>query len=49
MNSATCHFCGQGFRNRQAVRAHLKACSAYRQMPQAQLPSVLFLTLLYNA
>ena len=38
MNSATCHFCGQGFRNRQAVRAHLKACSAYRQKPQAELP-----------
>lgn len=26
---ATCHFCGQEFSNKQAVRAHLKACAAY--------------------
>ena len=26
---AVCRFCGQGFGNRQAVRAHLKACAAY--------------------
>jgi len=26
---ATCNFCGQEFSNRQAVRAHLKACAAY--------------------
>ena len=30
MNEATCHFCGASFRNRQAVRAHLRHCPAYR-------------------
>ena len=38
MTGATCKFCGEGFRNRQAVRAHLKGCTAYRQMPQASEP-----------
>jgi cation transport regulator ChaB len=38
MKGATCHFCGQRFRNRQAVRAHLKGCAAYRQLPEANLP-----------
>jgi hypothetical protein len=28
--SATCRFCGQQFGNAQGVRAHLKACSAYK-------------------
>ena len=27
---ALCHFCGRLFTNRQAVRAHLRACQAYR-------------------
>src|SRR5215471_10071787 len=40
MDSAKCNFCGQTFRNAQAVRAHLKGCAAYRQMPHATLPSV---------
>ncbi len=39
MKGATCKFCGTNFRNRQAVRAHLKGCAAYRQLPQANLPS----------
>ncbi len=38
-NSAKCNFCDKPFRNRQAVRAHLKGCAAYRQMPQATLPN----------
>src|SRR5712692_4715803 len=40
MKGATCHFCGQNFRNRQAVRAHLKGCAAYRQLPKATVPSI---------
>lgn len=40
MKGATCHFCGQNFRNRQAVRAHLKGCAAYRQLPKAKVPSI---------
>src|SRR2546422_10723290 len=40
MNGSTCHFCGKRFRNAQAVRAHLKACPAYRQMPKATLPNI---------
>jgi len=40
MNGATCHFCRRSFRNRQAVRAHLKSCAGYRQLPKAALPSV---------
>lgn len=27
---ARCNFCGTEFSNRQAVRAHLKGCAAYR-------------------
>src|SRR5574337_1580087 len=38
MKGATCNFCGRSFRNRQAVRAHLKGCAAYRQMPKATVP-----------
>jgi hypothetical protein len=30
MNDAKCHFCNQAFRNRQAVRAHLRHCKTYR-------------------
>ncbi len=30
MNEATCRFCRKSFRNRQAVRAHLRHCVAYR-------------------
>src|SRR5712692_901788 len=30
MNEATCRFCRKSFRNRQAVRAHLRHCPAYR-------------------
>ena len=30
MNEARCHFCGASFRNRQAVRAHLRRCATYR-------------------
>ena len=35
-----CRFCGQDFSNKQAVRAHLKACTAYlgRFSRQAALP-----------
>ena len=40
MKGATCHFCGQHFRNTQAVRAHLKGCAAYRQLPKATVPSI---------
>lgn len=40
MKGATCNFCGKSFRNRQAVRAHLKGCPDYRQMPKATVPSV---------
>jgi hypothetical protein len=40
MKGATCHFCSRSFRNRQAVRAHLKSCAGYRQLPKAALPSV---------
>ena len=39
MKGATCNFCGGSFRNRQAVRAHLKGCAAYRRMPKASEPS----------
>lgn len=39
MNGATCHFCKKSFRNRQAVRAHLKGCPSYRQLPKASLPN----------
>lgn len=39
MKGATCHFCKKSFRNRQAVRAHLKGCPSYRQLPKASLPS----------
>lgn len=35
---AVCNFCGQSFRNKQAVKAHLKACASYRQMPKGNLP-----------
>ncbi len=38
MNGAICPFSRQSFRNAQAVRAHLKACAAYRQVPEADLP-----------
>ncbi len=27
---SACQFCGRGFSNRQAVKAHLKSCAAYR-------------------
>jgi hypothetical protein len=40
MKGAICHFCGRSFRNRRAVRAHLKTCAAYQQLPKADLPSV---------
>ena len=26
-----CHFCGRWFKNKQAVRAHLKYCSEYQE------------------
>ena len=39
MTGARCNFCGRTFRNQQAVRAHLKACPAYRQLPKAVVPS----------
>lgn len=44
MNTATCHFCHKNFRNRQAVRAHLRHCAAYRRRqskprsPRRRLP-----------
>lgn len=31
--TATCNFCGRDFANAQGVRAHLKACEAYRERP----------------
>jgi hypothetical protein len=40
MNGATCSFCDRMFRNRQAVRAHLKACPTYRQVPKATVPTL---------
>src|SRR5262245_18248523 len=39
MTGARCDFCRRTFRNPQAVRAHLKSCAAYRQLPKAALPS----------
>jgi len=39
MTGARCGFCRRTFRNPQAVRAHLKTCAAYRQLPKAALPS----------
>ncbi len=39
MTGARCNFCSRTFRNQQAVRAHLKACPAYRHLPQAAVPS----------
>ena len=39
MTGARCSFCGRTFRNQQAVRAHLKACASYRQLPKAAVPS----------
>jgi hypothetical protein len=30
MMAATCHFCGSGFSNTQAVTAHLKSSEPYR-------------------
>lgn len=44
MNEATCRFCRKSFRNRQAVRAHLRHCATYRgrqaktRSRQARLP-----------
>jgi hypothetical protein len=40
MKLAICNFCDRSFRNTQAVRAHLKACPAYRRLPKATLPRV---------
>jgi hypothetical protein len=40
MTGARCNFCGRTFRNQQAVRAHLKACPAYRHLPKALVPSI---------
>jgi hypothetical protein len=40
MKPAICNFCRRSFRNTQAVRAHLKACPAYRRLPKATLPRV---------
>lgn len=40
MTGARCNFCGRTFRNQQAVRAHLKSCPAYRQLPKATVPRV---------
>jgi hypothetical protein len=39
MTGAQCRFCGRTFLNQQAVRAHLKACPSYRQLPKAAVPS----------
>jgi hypothetical protein len=39
MTEATCNFCGKSFRNRQAVRAHLRGCPDYRRVPKAAVPS----------
>ena len=40
MKGATCKFCGKSFQNRQAVRAHLKSCPAYKRLPKATVPSI---------
>ena len=32
MSDARCHFCNETFRNRQAVRAHLRHC---KDLPQS--------------
>ncbi len=39
MTEARCNFCGKSFRNRQAVRAHLRGCPDYRHVPKAAVPS----------
>ncbi len=39
MTEARCNFCGKSFRNRQAVRAHLRGCPDYRHAPKAAVPS----------
>jgi len=39
MTEARCNFCGKRFRNRQAVRAHLRSCPDYRHAPKAAVPS----------
>src|SRR5260370_39527079 len=39
MTEARCNFCGKRFRNRQAVRAHLRGCPDYRRAPKAAVPS----------
>jgi len=31
VGSAKCNFCGRIFKNKQAVKAHLKGCIAYRE------------------
>lgn len=39
MKGAKCYFCSESFRNKQAVRAHLKGCQAYRQrLPEGKMP-----------
>ncbi len=40
MKGAICNFCRRRFSNAQAVRAHLKACPAYRRLPKGRLPRV---------
>ena len=39
MTEARCNFCGKHFRNRQAVRAHLRGCPDYRPAPKAAVPN----------
>jgi len=39
---ATCKFCGQKFQSKQAVKAHLRGCAAYKgNLPKAAVPQAL--------
>jgi hypothetical protein len=42
VGSARCNFCGRIFNNKQAVKAHLKGCIAYREhIPRQRVPQAM--------
>jgi hypothetical protein len=42
VGSARCNFCGRIFKNKQAVKAHLKGCIAYREhFPRQRIPQAM--------